>query len=315
MAQPPTTPQSILDALSEELHLSVWAGSDCLERPFSHYGFSDDSATLVGFFNVIHPNQAHVIGRAEAAYLQALGDTDREKVYKNLFESDTVVVIFTDGLQPPTELRALVTEHKIPVFCTSISSNDVITHLRYFLSHALADKVTLHGVFMEIISLGVLLTGESGLGKSELALELVTRGHRLIADDAPEFTRIAPDIILGSCPPILRDFLEVRGLGVLNIREMYGDSSIKLSKYLRLILHLTPMNSLSKSKDRLSSSLQTKEVLGLDIPVMQLPVAPGRNLSVLAEAAVRNHLLSVKGYDAADSLIERQRRSIEEESL
>ena len=161
---------------------------------------------------------------------------------------------------------------------------------------------------MEIISLGVLLTGESGLGKSELALELVTRGHRLIADDAPEFMRIAPDIIVGSCPPILRDFLEVRGLGVLNIREMYGDSSIKFSKYLRLIIHLTAIHSLSKSEDRLASPQHTKNLLELEIPVIQLPVAPGRNLSVLAEAAVRNHLLNLKGYNAADGFIQRHQQ-------
>lgn len=311
-----TTPQSILDALSEELNISVWSGAEYMQKAFSHYGFSDDSATLVGFFNVIHSNQAHVIGRAELNYLQNLKPDDRAVVYRNLFESDdTVVVIFTDDLKPSDELNAVAVQYKVPLFCSSVSSNDVITHLRYFLAHELSDRIILHGVFMEIISMGVLLTGESGLGKSELALELVTRGHRLIADDAPEFTRIAPDIVLGSCPPILRDFLEVRGLGVLNIREMYGDSSIKSSKYLRLILHLTPMHSLSKAKDRLSSTLQMKEVLGLDIPVMELPVAPGRNLAVMAEAAVRNHLLSVKGYDAADIFIQRQRKYIEEETL
>lgn len=311
-----TTPQSILDALSEELHISVWSGQDYMDKAFCHYGFSDDSATLVGFFNVIHANQAHVIGRIELNYLQQLKADDRAQVYKNLFASEhTVVVIFTDGLKPTEELNNMAIRHRVPLFCSTLSSSDVITHLRYFLAHQLSDRINLHGVFMEIISMGVLLTGESGLGKSELALELVTRGHRLIADDAPEFTRIAPDIILGSCPPILRDFLEVRGLGVLNIREMYGDSSIKSSKYLRLILHLTPMQAMSKDKDRLSSALQIKEVLGLDIPVMELPVAPGRNLAVMAEAAVRNHLLSVKGYDAADIFIQRQRKYIEESSL
>jgi len=164
-----------------------------------------------------------------------------------------------------------------------------------------------------LLSLGVLLTGESGLGKSELALELVSRGHMLVADDAPEFMRIAPNIILGSCPEMLRDFLEVRGLGVLNIREMYGDSSIKLSKYLRLIIHLTSMNNITP-EERLSTQVRTKNVLGLDIPVIHLPVAAGRNLSVLAEAAVRNHLLSIKGINAADTFIERQQQSIEEDS-
>lgn len=312
--QESTTPQSILDALSDALRLSVWAGAEYIRHPFSHHSFSDDSATLVGYFNLIHSNQAQVIGNVELKYLQTLDAAEAEKACSKLFESDTVAIFFTDSLVPPGELKPLAKKHKIPIFCSTVSSTELITHLRYFLSHALADKVTIHGVFMEIISLGVLLTGESGLGKSELALELITRGHRLIADDAPEFMRIAPDIIVGSCPPILSEFLEVRGLGVLNIREMYGDGSIKFSKYLRLILHLTAMNSLSKQEDRLATTHHTKNVLDLEIPVIQLPVAPGRNLAVLAEAAVRNHLLNLKGYNAADKFIQRQQQSIEEDA-
>lgn len=312
--QESTTPQSILDSLSDELRLSVWAGAEYLRHPFSHHSFSDDSATLVGYFNLIHSNQAQVIGNVELNYLQSLEVGEAERACDKLFEADTVAIFFTDCLEPPAELKSLAKKHKIPIFCSTVSSTELITHLRYFLSHALADKVTLHGVFMEIISLGVLLTGESGLGKSELALELISRGHRLIADDAPEFMRIAPDIIVGSCPPILSEFLEVRGLGVLNIREMYGDSSIKFSKYLRLIIHLTAMTSLTEPEDRLSTAQHTKNILDVEIPVIQLPVAPGRNLSVLAEAAVRNHLLNLKGYNAADKFIQRQQQSIEEDS-
>ncbi len=309
-----TTPQSILDSLSKELELSIWYGEQYINHPFSHHSFSDDSATLVGYFNLIHSNQAQVLGKVESNYLQSLGEQEKHKAYQRLFGSDTIAIFFTDGLMPPIELKAFVDQYKIPVFCSALSSTEIITHLRYFLSRALADKIILHGVFMEVISLGVMLTGESGLGKSELALELVTRGHRLIADDAPEFMRIAPDIVVGSCPLILRDFLEVRGLGVLNIREMYGDSSIKFSKYLRLIIHLTAMQSIPKSEDRLATPQLTKNVLGLEIPVIRLPVAAGRNLAVMTEAAVRNHLLMIKGYSAAEDFIDRQQKSIQQES-
>jgi len=311
--QTQTTPQAILDSLGNQLKLSVWCGDEYLNQPFSHHSFSDDAATLVGYFNVIHANQAQIIGKVELSYLQSLGLTERDKVLEKLFGEDSVAIIFSDSSIPPDELKALADKNKVPIFCSPLSSTEVITHLRYFLSQQLADKVIIHGVFMELLSLGVLLTGESGLGKSELALELVSRGHMLVADDAPEFMRIAPNIILGSCPEMLRDFLEVRGLGVLNIREMYGDSSIKLSKYLRLIIHLTSMNNITP-EERLSTQVRTKNVLGLDIPVIHLPVAAGRNLSVLAEAAVRNHLLSIKGINAADTFIERQQQSIEEDS-
>jgi len=311
--QTQTTPQAILDSLGNQLKLSIWCGDEYLNQPFSHHSFSDDAATLVGYFNVIHANQAQIIGKVELSYLQSLGLTERDKVLEKLFGEDSVAIIFSDSSIPPDELKALADKNKVPIFCSPLSSTEVITHLRYFLSQQLADKVIIHGVFMELLSLGVLLTGESGLGKSELALELVSRGHMLVADDAPEFMRIAPNIILGSCPEMLRDFLEVRGLGVLNIREMYGDSSIKLSKYLRLIIHLTSMNNITP-EERLSTQVRTKNVLGLDIPVIHLPVAAGRNLSVLAEAAVRNHLLSIKGINAADTFIERQQQSIEEDS-
>ncbi len=311
--QPHTTPQAILDSLGNQLKLSVWCGNEHLNQPFSHHSFNDDAATLVGYFNVIHANQAQIIGKVELSYLQSLGLTERDKVFEKLFGEDSVAIIFSDSLTPPDELKTLADQARVPIFCSPLTSTEVITHLRYFLSQQLADKVIIHGVFMELLSLGVLLTGESGLGKSELALELVSRGHMLVADDAPEFMRIAPNIILGSCPEILRDFLEVRGLGVLNIREMYGDSSIKLSKYLRLIIHLTSMSNITP-EERLNTQVRTKNVLGLDIPVIHLPVAAGRNLSVLAEAAVRNHLLSIKGINAAETFIERQQQSIEEDS-
>jgi HPr kinase/phosphorylase len=309
-----TTPQTILDSLCKDLELSIWCGEQYINHPFSHHSFSDDSATLVGYFNLIHSNQAQILGKVESDYLQSLGDQERHKAYQRLFGSDTIAIFFTDGLMPSLELKAFVDKYKTPILCSELSSTEVITHLRYFLSRALADKIILHGVFMEVISLGVMLTGESGLGKSELALELVTRGHRLIADDAPEFMRIAPDIVVGSCPPVLRDFLEVRGLGVLNIREMYGDSSIKFSKYLRLIIHLTAMKSIPKSEDRLATPQLTKNVLGLEIPVIRLPVAAGRNLAVMTEAAVRNHLLMLKGYNASNDFIERQQKSIQQDS-
>ena len=159
--------------------------------------------------------------------------------------------------------------------------------------------------------IGVLLTGESGVGKSELALELISRGHRLIADDAPEFSRVAPDTLSGECPEQLRDFLEVRGLGILNMRAMFGDNAIKNTKYLRLIMHLEAMNKKqSEQIDRLRGSRQLKNVLGVDVQQITIPVAPGRNLAVLVEIAVRNHILSYKGYNAAESFIQRQQEFI-----
>ena len=205
-------------------------------------------------------------------------------------------------------MQTLADKSNIALFISSLGGEPLVDDLRYYLSRTLAEKLTMHGVFMEVISIGVLLTGDSGVGKSELALELITRGHRLIADDSPVFTRIAPDIVQGTAPPTIRDFLEVRGLGILNIRQMYGNSAVKETKYLRQIIDLRfAGKDSSVNKDRLRSAQRTMNVLGLDIPVFTLPVAPGRNLAVLVEAAARNHILRVGGYYAEKEIADRQR--------
>ena len=185
---------------------------------------------------------------------------------------------------------------------------DVGTYLQDQLARTLAQQITLHGVLMEVYSIGVLITGESGTGKSELALELITRGHRLVADDAPEFTLIAPDVIDGTCPEMLRDLLEVRGLGVLNVRDMFGQTAVKPSKYLRLIVHLKPqkLDAPGDAMTRLTGDVGYRDVLDVQVPQIVIPVAPGRNIAVLTEAAVRSHMLKTKGLDPAQTFIDRQ---------
>ena len=176
--------------------------------------------------------------------------------------------------------------------------------------------MTLHGVFMDVLGMGVLIMGDSGTGKSELALELVSLGHRLIADDAPEFSRIASETISGSCPFGMNAFLEVRGLGILNVQALFGDSAIKKDKYLRLIVHLEQMTPERLRKiDRLQGDYRLRNVLGVDIPEIWLPVAPGRNLAVLLECAVRNHSLKIQGYNAADDFCEQQRQAMAKEHI
>ncbi len=293
----------------ESLDLHWWSGNKNSGLGFTRLSFSSSEIGLVGYFNLIHPNQAQILGETELNFFNKADDSILNNLLAQLFQRKSAAIFISDGLNPPEGFREQSLKYDLPIICSTLSSNELIDQLRHYLTQALAEKEILHGVFMEVISVGVLIMGQSGLGKSELALDLVSRGHRLIADDAPEFARIAPETVNGTCPEILKNFLEVRGLGVLNIREMYGDSAIKSNKFIRLIIDLIPPKmSIPKTEDRLRLSERKTNLLGVDIPTISLPVAPGRNLAVLVEAAVRNHLLSNNGYNASEDFIERQKR-------
>jgi len=267
----------------------------------------------IGHLNLIHPNRIQVLGASELHYLSALGKNSHQDALQQLFAKHPAAVIVADDAPLSEELRRQAEESATPLWTSPLQSHKIVNYLQYHISTHLADKITLHGVFMEILGMGVLITGESGIGKSELALELISRGHRLIADDSPEFFRNAPDILTGYCPVALREFLEVQGLGLLNIREMFGDSVVKPSKNLRLIIHLERMDSEAlRAIDRLHGSRQLQVLLEVEIPQVTLPVAPGRNMAVLAEGAARNHILNLRGYDAAEVFVRQQRQLIDE---
>jgi len=252
-----------------------------------------------------------VIGRAEAEFLEAMPADARREAVLRLFEIEPAAVVLADGVGPDALLMAQAAGTSTPLLRTPFPIGELLEHLQYYSSIALAERITLHGVFLEVLGMGVLITGDAAVGKSELALELISRGNRLIADDAAMFSRIAPDIISGTCPPVLQDFLEVRGLGIVNIRAMFGDSAIKRNKYLRLIVRLKRMTDDELATvDRLSGCHDNRLVLGLQVPEVTIPVAPGRNMAILVETAVRNHMLKLKGYDASTAFIETQREAV-----
>ncbi len=306
------TARHLYNSLRAPLQLHWASGTAGQDREFGPIEAGETGTTLVGHLNLIHPYRIQVLGPSELAYLQHLGKNSYDDAIKHLFSGDTSVVIVANGLQIPEDLLQMSERREIPMLHTGVESHRLITHLQYFMGNLLAEKTSMHGVFMEVMGIGVLLTGESSIGKSELALELITRGHRLIADDAPEFSRTMPDTISGTCPDVLREFLEVRGLGVINVRAMFGDSAIKNSKYLRLVVRLEAMNDERlREIDRLQGSCETRKILGVEVPEISLPVAPGRNLAVLVETAVRNHILNMKGYDACADFVARQHRAMQ----
>lgn len=310
------TARALFDHLRERLKLQ-WVA---VEGTQSEFSISTDALStrpaLAGFLNLIHPNRVQVLGLEEIQFLDALEGKEQCATVERILEAQPLAILVGDGLEIPDLILSQASGSNTALIRSEKPAYELVDYLQYYISTALARRITLHGVFMEVFTLGVLITGDAGCGKSELALELLNRGHRLIADDAPEFTRISPEIIDGTCPEALQDCLEVRGLGILNVRHMFGDAAIKLNKFLRLIIHLEIPDKAegAKDTDRLRGNTGKTDVLDMEIPNITLPVVAGRNLAVIAEAAVRDFMLKMKGYDAATAFLERHARILERQN-
>ena len=306
--------ESIIANLSSQVDFKWIAGQENPEQ-LLHTINASQHAILIGHLNLVHKNLIQVIGRTECEYLQGLEESFRDNMLNEIFSAHPAAIIMSDGIPVPEMLVAFAKKFDTPLLSCKTDSNEVVDIARYYLHNIFSEREVVHGVFMEVLGTGLLITGESSIGKSELALALISRGHRLIADDAPEFTRTAPGILDGRSPSVLKDFMEVRGLGVLNIRDMYGDNALKLNKYLRLIVHLKRLNDKEYAQlDRLEGERKNRSILGVDIPQILIPVAPGRNIEVLVEAAVRNHILSRSGSDATEKFIQLQQNAINDQA-
>ena len=284
-----------------------------LEHEISLPSSIDDSYESADYLNIIRPSSVVVIGQRESKYLASLSVEQQRLLFDQLLNAPVITLILSLGANLDSNSIKYIADTRVPVFRSELKSTDLLRDLRYFLNQALADKCIEHGVFIDIHSIGTFITGESGVGKSELALSLISRGHRLIADDVTEFSRISPGVIDGTHPGLSNEFMEVRGLGILNIRAMFGSNSLRRNKNLRMIFNMVNFTPENRHKfDRLGSSHKMRNILGVDIPELTLPVAPGRNLAVLVETAARNHILKMGGYNSAEDFIQRQRLAIQE---
>lgn len=267
-------------------------------------------ADLVGHLNLIHPDRLQILGSPEISWAAKQQPDRVSRHIREIVNAKPPALIIADGCDIPAPIRAECEASDTPLFTTPQQSAAVIDSLRLYVSRQLAETITLHGVFMDVLGMGVMITGDSGVGKSELALELISRGHGLVADDVVEVSRVTPDALEGRCPELLKDFLEVRGLGLLNIRAVFGETACRRKMRMKLIVHLQRPQT-GGDTQRLPLDAQTETILGVPIRKVILPVAAGRNLAVLLEAAVRSTILSLRGIDSMQEFLDRQQRALE----
>ena len=299
------------EALFEEhqstLHWEWIAGHAHPERRFDESAMREarSAADLVGYLNYIHPYRVQLVGRREVVYLSDCPPETQESRIQRIVTLEPPVIIVADGERAPDKLVAMCDRAEIPLFTTDNSAGHVIDLVRSYLSQLLADRTTRHGVFMDILGMGVLLTGESGLGKSELGLELISRGHGLVADDAVDLFRVSQTTLEGRCPELLMNLLEVRGIGLLDIKAIFGETAVRRKMRLKLIVHLVRKETMEREFERLPYEPLYDEILGIPIRKVVIAVDAGRNLAVLVEAAVRNTILQLRGIDTYQEFIRR----------
>jgi HPr kinase/phosphorylase len=306
--------RQLFDDKQARLELSRVAGENGSSRILTTDEVDASNTGLIGHLNLIHPNWVQVLSETELDYLRGLGKAELDAAFSMIERNEPTCLIVAGARDIPAELVEFADRTNIPLFRSPKPSVHLMWLIRHYLAKELAESTTRHGVFLDVLGVGVMITGESAVGKSELGLELITRGNGLVADDIVELHRIAPDTLEGRCPELLRDFLEVRGLGVLNIRTMFGETAVRRKKSLKLIvnLHRPPGGDLSQV-ERLPINATYQDILGVNVSTVNIPVVAGRNLAVLVEAAARNFVLQQRGIDSMQEFLLRHEQMLHED--
>lgn len=305
--------QQLFEDRREKLQLTWVGGQKGASRELTHEALNRPGVGLVGHLNLIHPILIQALGVSDLEYLSQQHLAARNLSLAALCTGETLCIFLCDGADAPDYLIEACDRHDTPLFLSQKKSRVFVNLLRPYLQRELSEVTTSHGVFLDVLGFGILITGDSQIGKSELALELVSRGAGLVADDAVELYQIGPETIQGRCPALLRDFLEVRGIGVINIKAIFGETAVRPRKTLRLIVHLErPTEEYFRGLDRLQTKSSTTAILGVEIPTVTLAVVAGRNLAVLVEAAVRHYILQTRGYDSTKDFLDRHEAAMRE---
>ena len=309
-AAPAVSVRQLLHEAGSLLRLHLAAGRSGLDRQIQLSRVQRPGLALTGFTEYLRYGRVQIVGGSEVSYLAKLPAQRRRGILARLAKADITCFVVTKGLAVPPELQAAAEARGVPLLTSPLQSTEFIKQLSTYLDQRLAQRTLLHAVLLDVFGLGVLVVGESGIGKSECALELIDRGHRLVADDVVELMRTA-DALVGSSPDLTRNHMEIRGVGVLNIKDLYGVSSIGTPRRVELVVGLERWET-GREYDRLGLRDEKFNLLGLEVPLIRMPVAPGRNIALLVEVAARNQLLKHRGYDAARRLAEQVDALIEE---
>jgi HPr kinase/phosphorylase len=292
----------LLKTIAEEHGLQLLhAAKDYETKKILTYDVNRPAMQLAGFYNYFDPERIQIIGRVESTYLDTLSDEDRLAAFERFMQFDISALVICHGMQPFPECMQMAEKYDRTVFITPEDTSEFQAGVINSLRNHLAPRTTVHGVLVEIYGEGVLLTGDSGIGKSETALELIKRGHRLIADDAVEIKKVGRGRLVGDAPEMIRYYMELRGIGVVNVRRIYGIGAVKPESGIDLVVHLEPWEE-GKAYDRLGLTSESEIILGVEIPRVTIPVRPGRNLAVILELAAMNNRQKKLGYNAAEAL-------------
>jgi HPr kinase/phosphorylase len=311
----PSSPGVSVAALLESrpeafgLPLELLAGVGGLARVITSPHVQKTGLALAGFHTYLKPGRVLIFGESEIRYLESLDAAARGRALRLALTLDFPCVLITGGFPPPPELVIEAERADLPVLKTPIVTPTAIAKLSSMLEDSLAERTVLHAVLLDILGLGVLIVGESGIGKSECALDLIVRGHRLVADDTVEVRRRSETILIGTCPDLTRHHMELRGLGVINVKELFGIASTRSSKRVEMVVQLERWEA-GREYERLGLDESFYEILGLRVPLIRMPVAPGRNIAILVEVAARNQLLRARGHHAAKALADRLERQL-----
>jgi HPr kinase/phosphorylase len=315
-AVPGVTVRALLRSRPESfgLPLELLAGAAGIDRAITSPHVQKTGLALAGFHEYLRPGRVLIFGESEIRFLESLDEEARVRALRQALTHDFPCVLITGGFTPPTALLVEAERARVPVLHTSVVTPTAIAKLSSLLEDTLAERVVLHAELLDVLGLGVLIVGESGIGKSECALDLIVRGHRLVADDTVEVRRRSETILIGTCPELTRHHMELRGLGLINVKELFGIASTRTSKRVELVVQLERWDP-ARQYDRMGLDDEFYDILGLRVPLIRMPVAPGRNIAILVEVAARHQLLRARGHHPARLLAERLEQQLRQAAL